>query len=259
MPDLTEDEIGRTDFGTYTERPVLRRHVPGHALPHRPRALRAPGRAARFDDDALAARQRACASPRSGAARPSRSTAGSSSGAASRSKPGAAARGWSTSETAIAEKRRHRDPLRRARASRSLYDGHAVHRRAGEGAAASIDDVDAKSVVLACGGFEVERRDGAPATSARAGTSPRCAARASTPATASAWRSTSAPSPSGNWSGCHAVGWDCNAPEFGDLAVGDGFQKHSYPFGHHGQRRRAGASSTRAPTSATTPTPNTAA
>ena len=35
----------------------------------------------------------------------------------------------------------------------------------------------------------------------------------------------------GNWSGCHAVGWDFNAPEFGDLTVGDGFQKHSYPFG----------------------------
>jgi tricarballylate dehydrogenase len=37
--------------------------------------------------------------------------------------------------------------------------------------------------------------------------------------------------PFGNWSGCHAVGWDRNAPEFGDLAVGDGFQKHSYPWG----------------------------
>ena len=35
----------------------------------------------------------------------------------------------------------------------------------------------------------------------------------------------------GNWSGCHAVAWDLNAPEFGDLDVGDGFQKHSYPFG----------------------------
>ena len=34
----------------------------------------------------------------------------------------------------------------------------------------------------------------------------------------------------GHWSGCHAVGWERNAPEFGDLAVGDGFQKHSYPF-----------------------------
>ncbi|WP_330186361.1 FAD-dependent tricarballylate dehydrogenase TcuA [Dactylosporangium sp. AC04546] len=38
-------------------------------------------------------------------------------------------------------------------------------------------------------------------------------------------------SPAGHWSGCHAVGWDRNAPEYGDLAVGDGFQKHSYPFG----------------------------
>tara|TARA_B100001741_G_scaffold248525_1_gene210066 strand:+ start:69 stop:1556 length:1488 start_codon:yes stop_codon:yes gene_type:complete len=38
-------------------------------------------------------------------------------------------------------------------------------------------------------------------------------------------------SPYGNWSGCHAVGWERNAPEFGDLAVGDNFQKHSYPFG----------------------------
>lgn len=37
--------------------------------------------------------------------------------------------------------------------------------------------------------------------------------------------------PTGNWSGCHAVGWDRNASEFGDLDVGDNFQKHSYPFG----------------------------
>jgi tricarballylate dehydrogenase len=37
--------------------------------------------------------------------------------------------------------------------------------------------------------------------------------------------------PTGNWSGAHAVGWDRNAPEFGDLAVGDNFQKHSYPWG----------------------------
>jgi tricarballylate dehydrogenase len=46
--------------------------------------------------------------------------------------------------------------------------------------------------------------------------------------------------PWGNWSGCHAVAWDRNAPPFGDLAVGDGFQKHSYPFGiminAHGER-----------------------
>ena len=35
----------------------------------------------------------------------------------------------------------------------------------------------------------------------------------------------------GNWSGGHAVGWDYNAPEYGDLSVGDNFQKHSYPWG----------------------------
>ena len=35
----------------------------------------------------------------------------------------------------------------------------------------------------------------------------------------------------GNWSGAHAVAWERNAPEFGDLAVGDQFQKHSYPWG----------------------------
>ena len=36
--------------------------------------------------------------------------------------------------------------------------------------------------------------------------------------------------PYGNWSSCHAVAWDLTAPEFGDLSVGDQFQKHSYPF-----------------------------
>ena len=35
----------------------------------------------------------------------------------------------------------------------------------------------------------------------------------------------------GHWSGCHAVGWERNAPPTGDLAVGDNFQKHSYPWG----------------------------
>jgi tricarballylate dehydrogenase len=35
----------------------------------------------------------------------------------------------------------------------------------------------------------------------------------------------------GNWSGCHAVAWDVNAPPYGDLAVGDKFQKHNYPYG----------------------------
>jgi tricarballylate dehydrogenase len=37
--------------------------------------------------------------------------------------------------------------------------------------------------------------------------------------------------PYGHWSGAHSVAWDQNAPPFGDLRVGDAFQKHSYPFG----------------------------
>jgi tricarballylate dehydrogenase len=37
--------------------------------------------------------------------------------------------------------------------------------------------------------------------------------------------------PAGHWSGAHAVAWDLNAPAFGDLDVGDRFQKHGYPFG----------------------------
>ena len=37
--------------------------------------------------------------------------------------------------------------------------------------------------------------------------------------------------PHGNWSGCHSVAWDLNAPPTGDRKVGDLFQKHSYPLG----------------------------
>jgi tricarballylate dehydrogenase len=35
----------------------------------------------------------------------------------------------------------------------------------------------------------------------------------------------------GQMSGAHSTCWDLNAPESGDLAVGDSYQKHSYPFG----------------------------
>ena len=81
-------------------------------------------------------------------------------------------------------------------------------------------------------------RDGARAISVPAGTSPRCAARASTPATASAWRSTSARMPTGNWSGCHAVGWDRNAPEFGDLDGRRQLPEALLSVRHHDQRQR---------------------
>ncbi|HUH85209.1 MAG TPA: FAD-dependent tricarballylate dehydrogenase TcuA [Stellaceae bacterium] len=91
-------------------------------------------------------------------------------------------------------------------------------------------DIAATSVVLACGGFEANAEwrtrylgpgwDLAKVRGTRFNTGDgiRMAIDAGA-------------MPYGNWSGCHAVGWDRNAPEFGDLAVGDGFQKHSYPLG----------------------------
>ena len=47
-------------------------------------------------------------------------------------------------------------------------------------------------------------------------------------------------SSTGHWSGAHSTCWDLNAPETGDLEVGDGYQKFSYPLGimvnAHGKR-----------------------
>jgi len=92
-----------------------------------------------------------------------------------------------------------------------------------------VSEIAGKSVVLACGGFEANPEwrtrylgpgwDLAKVRGSRfnAGDGIRMALDIGA-------------SPRGNWSGCHAVGWEMNAPEFGDLAVGDQFQKHSYPF-----------------------------
>src|SRR5258705_6983203 len=96
--------------------------------------------------------------------------------------------------------------------------------------ARSVDEVPADAVVLAAGGFQADAEwrarylgpgwDLAKVRGTRYNTGDgiRMALEAGA-------------SPAGNWTGCHAVAWDRNAPEFGDLAVGDGFQKHSYPFG----------------------------
>jgi tricarballylate dehydrogenase len=91
-------------------------------------------------------------------------------------------------------------------------------------------DFEAKAVVLACGGFEAnpEMRTrylgpGWELAKVRGsrynqGDGLKMALNAGA-------------APYGNWSGCHATGWDLNAPEFGDVSVGDQFQKHSYIFG----------------------------
>jgi tricarballylate dehydrogenase len=116
----------------------------------------------------------------------------------------------------------------RTRALRLLYDGGRV-----EGVRVRQEcmerDLRSKAVVLACGGFESNSEwrtrylgpgwDLAKVRGTRFnnGDGIRMAMEIGA-------------SPRGNWSGCHAVQWEMNAPEFGDLAVGDQFQKHSYPF-----------------------------
>jgi tricarballylate dehydrogenase len=116
-----------------------------------------------------------------------------------------------------------------ARAVSLIYDGHVV-----SGVKVKVDgkleEVKAKAVVIASGGFE---------------SNPEMRTRYLGPGWELAKvRGTQyntgdgirmmldiGASSYGNWSGGHAVGWDYNAPEFGDLSVGDNFQKHSYPWG----------------------------
>jgi tricarballylate dehydrogenase len=114
------------------------------------------------------------------------------------------------------------------RALSLVYDGVRVEgvRIRHQGAES---DLHSKSVVLACGGFESNSEwrtrylgpgwDLAKVRGTRFNTGDGIRMALDIGA-----------SPCGNWSGCHAVQWEMNAPEFGDLAVGDQFQKHSYPF-----------------------------
>lgn len=91
-------------------------------------------------------------------------------------------------------------------------------------------DVNARAVVLACGGFEAN-----PAMRAQyLGPNWDVArVRGTEYNTGDGIRMALAigAQPFGHWSGCHAVAWDLNAPPTGDRKVGDGYQKHSYPFG----------------------------
>ena len=100
-------------------------------------------------------------------------------------------------------------------------------------------DIQAKAIVLACGGFEanaeMRTRYLGPGwelakvrgTQFNTGDGIRMALDISAQSY-------------GNWSGCHSVAWDLNAPPTGDRKIGDLFQKHSYPLGIivniHGQR-----------------------
>lgn len=110
-----------------------------------------------------------------------------------------------------------------------LTDGHAITgvKVKSQG---RVSDIAARSVVIATGGFQANTQwrtqylgpgwEMARVRGSRFNTGDGI--KMATDVGASTF---------GNWSGCHAVGWDYNAPEFGDLSVGDNFQKHSYPWG----------------------------
>jgi tricarballylate dehydrogenase len=115
------------------------------------------------------------------------------------------------------------------RAMSLIFDGHTVTgvrvKTTGQ-----LLEIKARAVVLACGGFEANTEWRAKylgpgwdlvkvrGTRFNTGDGLRMALDIGA-------------SPFGNWSGCNAVGWDANAPEFGDLVVLSGFQKHSYSYG----------------------------
>ena len=115
------------------------------------------------------------------------------------------------------------------RAMSLLADESGVHGVRVKEGGTRVYDIKAHAVVLASGGFEANREwrtrylgpgwDLAKVRGSRFNTGDGIRMAMEIDA-----------APYGHWSGCHAVGWDRNAPEFGDLDVGDAFQKHSYPF-----------------------------
>lgn len=100
-----------------------------------------------------------------------------------------------------------------------------VRIRSGDG----YQDLSAKSVVLACGGFEANaemrtRYLGADwelakvrGTQFNTGDGHRMALGIGAQSY-------------GHWSGAHAVAWDYGAPPYGDRKITDLYQKHSYPY-----------------------------
>ena len=94
----------------------------------------------------------------------------------------------------------------------------------------STHDIRARSVVLACGGFEANAEwrarylgagwDIVKVRGTRFNTGDGLRMALDVGAV-----------PYGHWSGCHAVSGDANAPDPGDVSLGDVFQRHSYPLG----------------------------
>src|SRR5580698_7935076 len=125
-----------------------------------------------------------------------------------------------------------------ARGERLIHDDNGVH-----GVVANVegktDDIRAKAVVLACGGFEANAEwrtrylgtgwDLAKVRGTRYNTGDGI--QMALTAGAQSY---------GQWSGCHSVSWERNASEFGDVDGHHTGYRHSYPFGimvnAHGRR-----------------------
>src|SRR6266699_3966842 len=116
-----------------------------------------------------------------------------------------------------------------ARGEKLIADDNGVH-----GVVAKVEgrttEIPAKAVILACGGFEANAEMRTRYLGPGWDLAKVRGTRFNTGAGINMALAIGA-KPHGNWSGGHAVGWDMNAPEFGDLEVGDNFQKHSYPLG----------------------------
>jgi len=139
--------------------------------------------------------------------------------------------GWGLVDQLIKQAERVGIEIRYATAMRRLLQDKSgavtgVHVMGPDGYA----DIHAKTVVLACGGFEANpemrvRYYGAGWES--------CLVRGTRYNTGDGLRAALDIDAQafGGWSTCHAVQWDISAPPFGDRVVLDNFQKHSYPIG----------------------------
>ena len=107
--------------------------------------------------------------------------------------------------------------------SRAKVDGVRVFSNDGE------EDIPAKSVVLACGGFEANREwrtrylgpgwDMAKVRGSRYNTGDGIRMALDIGA-----------QPHGQWSGCHAISWERYAPDYGDVNSRSTLQRQSYTF-----------------------------
>ncbi|MFB5662269.1 FAD-dependent tricarballylate dehydrogenase TcuA [Alteribacillus sp. HJP-4] len=119
------------------------------------------------------------------------------------------------------------------------YESRAVRIHQEEGRVSGIEveqhervlTVKTESVVLACGGFEANKK----MRSEHIGSEWNAAIVRGTEFNTGDGLSMAMEAgaePYGDWSGCHSIGTDYNAPKVGDFTKpGDIFKKHSYPLG----------------------------